>query len=101
MEPEKLSRLFKALSNAQRLKLFKMIYDWQVCEIQPDQTISCCDAVERAFSRACCNLSLSKSTVSHHLKELQIAGLIEVKRKGQSASVRICEDAVMAIRNFL
>jgi ArsR family transcriptional regulator len=46
-------------------------------------------------------MTLSKSTISHHFKELQNAGLISYTRNGQSFFCRINKEAIEAIRNFL
>ncbi|HEX2927295.1 MAG TPA: ArsR family transcriptional regulator [Ruminiclostridium sp.] len=46
-------------------------------------------------------MSLSRSTISHHFKELQNAGLITYTRKGQSFMCKINDEAILAIQNFL
>jgi ArsR family transcriptional regulator len=93
-------KIFKALSNDQRLKLFKMIYDCQM-ERRSNKGSSCPKGLDKAFTRACNHLSLARSTVSHHMKELENAGLISMTRTGQSFTCEINMDAVKAVRQFL
>lgn len=80
--------VFKALSNEQRLKLFLMIVK------------DCCpkEGYEKAFTKACECMDLSRSTISHHLKELQSAGLLTAEREGQSFRYRVNYDALKRIR---
>jgi ArsR family transcriptional regulator len=101
MEQDKLAQVFKALSNEQRLHLFKMLYEWQGLNENVDLNPSTCTGVEKCFTKACCSLSLSRSTISHHLKELQQAGLITFTRNGQSFICKINLETVKAIREFL
>lgn len=99
MESEALAKIFKALSNEQRLRIFQMLCSWQ--EASASGEIEDPGAgVERCFTRACCSISLSKSTISHHFKELQNAGLIELKRKGQVMTCTVRPEAVAAARAF-
>ncbi len=93
-------KIFKALSNDQRLKLFKMIYDCQM-ERRSNRGSSCPGGVDKAFTRACGHLSIARSTVSHHMKELENAGLISMKRNGQSFTCEINMDAIKAVRQFM
>jgi ArsR family transcriptional regulator len=106
MEQSNYSRIFKALSNEQRLNIFMMIYK-NCCGIEgniPLYNKSCCGtkgSVERAFSKVCDCMKLSRSTISHHFKELQNAGLITCERNGQTFRCSVNEEAVEAIKNFL
>jgi ArsR family transcriptional regulator len=100
MEQWNIVKIFKALSNEQRLKLFKMIYNCQKERLQ-DSDHSCVQGVDRAFTMACNNLNLSRSTISHHMKVLEHAGLISTTRKGQYFTCEINADAVETIYQFL
>ncbi len=100
MKQSNITKIFRALSNEQRLKLFKMIYDCQV-EKGSNKSSSCGAGVDKAFTKACDHLSVARSTVSHHMKELENAGLISMTRKGQSFTCEINMDAVKAIHKFL
>jgi ArsR family transcriptional regulator, arsenate/arsenite/antimonite-responsive transcriptional repressor len=100
MTDEALAKIFKALSNEQRLRIFRMLCSWQEAngtgEIQDPGA-----GVEKCFTRACCSISLSRSTISHHFKELQNAGLISLKRNGKTTTCTVCSAAVEAMRSFL
>ena len=87
--------VFKALSNEQRLNLFRMIYYWQKAVPESE----CC-GVQKAFTRACECMDLSRSTISHHLKELQNAGLIICKRNGQALDCSINSDLIDKVRHY-
>jgi ArsR family transcriptional regulator len=106
MEQSNYPRIFKALSNEQRLNIFMMIYK-NCCGIEgniPLDNKSCCGtkgSVERAFSKVCDCMKLSRSTISHHFKELQNAGLITCERDGQTFRCSVNEETVEAIKNFL
>ena len=96
-----LSKIFKALSNEQRLTLFKNIYKWQLEELQIEEDLGCCSGITQAFTKACGCMELSRSTISHHLKELQNAGLVTCTREGKTMSCKINPDAIAAIKGFL
>ncbi|MDA8130149.1 MAG: metalloregulator ArsR/SmtB family transcription factor [Elusimicrobia bacterium] len=103
MEISNYSRVFKALSNEQRLRIFMMIYErWKKerdAALIPAEE-GCC-AVDRAFTKICSCMKLSRSTISHHFKELQAAGLITCERDGQSYKCRINEKSIESIKHFL
>ena len=101
MEQSKLAKIFKALSNEQRLKLFTMIYYWHKTIENSEGENQCCDGVEKAFTKACGCLSIARSTISHHLKELENSGLITCTRSGQMFCCKINKEAVDAVKNFL
>lgn len=100
MKQLNITKIFKALSNEQRLRLFEMIYDCQVGK-RSDKNGPCTQGLDKAFTKACDHLSVARSTVSHHMKELENAGLISLTRKGQSFTCAINMDAVKAIKQFL
>lgn len=61
---------------------------------------SCCP-LEKAFTKACDCMNLSRSTISHHFKELQNAGLIICERDGQVYRCWVNADTVNAIKAWL
>jgi ArsR family transcriptional regulator, arsenate/arsenite/antimonite-responsive transcriptional repressor len=94
MKVSNLAKIFKALSSEQRLKIFEMLYEM-------GKTDTCCNPVEKGFSKACALIHISPSTISHHFKELENAGLISFTRNGQSISWTVNEEALKMIREFL
>lgn len=99
------AKIFKALANEQRLKIFMMIYE-QASKgakgesVFPVKEAACCP-IEKAFTKVCDCMNLARSTISHHFKELQNAGLISCERDGQMYRCRINEDVVNSIKDFL
>jgi len=89
------AKIFKALSNEQRLKIFLMIYKQCCCSGRKGS-----GTLEGAFTKACGCVDVCRSTISHHIKELQNAGLIICERKGQSFCCRVNEDALDQIKDF-
>jgi ArsR family transcriptional regulator len=111
MELSNYARIFKALSSEQRLKIFIMIYD-NCCAPEESKlgselrfvNDSCCSikgGIEKAFTKICDCMNLSRSTISHHFKELQNAGLITCERKGQTYRCSVNEETINAIKSFL
>lgn len=112
MKQSNYAKIFKALSNEQRLKIFMMIYEEcqnpaseeGKAEFNVQHEEPCCPGlgtIQKAFSKVCCCMDLSRSTISHHFKELQNAGLITCEREGQLFRCRVNQDAIDAIKQFL
>lgn len=110
MELSNYSKIFKALSNEKRLKIFMMIYK-QCCAPEGAQGVSefkmkvesrcpVKKTLDKAFTKICECMDLSKSTISHHFKELQNAGLIACEREGQTFRCRVNEEVVDSIKEF-
>ena len=105
------SKIFKALSNEQRLKIFLMIYNGcckpegkgkgSEFKIKEGKCCPVAGAVEKAFTKVCDCMTLSRSTISHHFKELQNAGLIICERDGRAFNCKVNEEAVKDIKEFL
>lgn len=70
---EQFTRISKALADPRRFEILEMIAS---CDELP------CKAMVEAFP-------VSQATISHHLKELATAGLIEARREGQSGHYRV------------
>lgn len=76
---EKLSHQFKALGNPHRLALFNRL---ATC-CPPGTICSTDDAVRLCIGQLGEDLDISPSTLSHHIKELNRADLIQMARKGK------------------
>ena len=105
MELSNYARIFKALSNEQRLKIFMMIYEQRAetpaaGAVFPAAQKACCP-MEKAFTKVCNCLDLSRSTISHHFKELQNAKLIICERDGQMFRCRASDHTIKLLRDFL
>jgi ArsR family transcriptional regulator len=110
MELSNYLKIFKALSNEQRFKIFIMIYkgcsstegkESSGFRIENKARCPVAGVIEKAFTKACECMNLSRSTVSHHFKELQNAGLITCERDGQIYRCKVNEEAINAIKDFL
>jgi len=77
-----LVRIFKALGDPTRLQIFEVL---RHCagEVLVDDSGECHPANTMSVGEVCCRLGQNPSTVSHHLKELRIAGLINVEKRGR------------------
>lgn len=96
-----LSAAFKALGHPHRLALVRRLIDQAVtCEVPPGEALeldpACCDFGELAEE-----IGVGKPTVSHHLKVLRQAGLIERIQDGRRVHCRINEDRLLDLRSFL
>jgi len=101
-EEETLSRGFRALGHPHRLTIVRALME---------RAFECC-AGERAddcaLDPASCNVGdlarlvdIAPSTVSHHLKELEIAGIIERARDGRYLYCRVNEPLLARLAVFL
>jgi len=72
--------MFKALSNAHRLALFQRLMS--CCE--PGTKCSTEEAVKYCVGELGEGLDIAPSTLSHHLKELNRAGLVQMERRGKN-----------------
>lgn len=78
-ELERFSQAFKALSNPHRLEIFNILSN--CCE--PGTSCSTDEALNCCVGDLTPKLDIAASTLSHHLKEMQRAGLINMRRDGK------------------
>ncbi len=82
MDPEQFTRIAKALADPRRFEILEMV--------AADAEVPCRRLVE--------HFPVSQATISHHLKELATAGLIEVRREGQCTHYRVRAGVLDAYR---
>ncbi|MCP4138134.1 MAG: winged helix-turn-helix transcriptional regulator [bacterium] len=67
----------KALSNENRLTIFERLRAGEhTGELNEENRLSVCSIAD--------NFDMSLSTISHHIKELRLAGLVDCERNGQT-----------------
>ena len=96
MNMTRLAAIFKALSDPNRLAILQMLRDECVGECRFEAAEGGKTVSEIA---GCCEVGLS--TVSHHLKELRQAGLIDCRKRGQWIFCSPNPEALAAVRQFL
>ena len=86
-EAASLAVAFKALGDPARLRLLSLVADGP--------------GGERCVCELIAPLSLSQPTVSHHLKVLTEAGLVEREKRGPWVYYRVSHSGLGALRNAL
>ena len=86
-DAEALGQGLRVLADPTRLRILSLIRS------QPDHEACVCHLTEP--------LGLTQPTVSHHMKVLLDAGLVERERRGSWAYFRVREEPLAAIRTFL
>ena len=93
MDNKQLAIIFKALSNPNRLEIFREIVKHQEKNYETGEYCVLTDIVK-------C-MKIGAPTISHHLKELTNAGLIVTERKGKFITARINKEAIGQIDKIL
>ncbi len=91
-----LARALKALANPHRLailrRLVKCCPPGSACR-GDDRRLPCVGELGR-------DLGIVPSTVSHHLKELRAAGLVNMTRRGQTIECSVDAEAIEGLAEF-
>ena len=92
------AKIFKALSNDSRLDILKSLYLEGISGTLHGQETCAekCSCVGDIVER----FRLAPSTISHHIRELAMAGLVKVERNGQFIRVFPNPEALKAISAF-
>lgn len=97
-DTKKIAAVMKALSNPNRLELFLEIAEASGESSFPAGSECKCECFVSEIVK---RMKIGAPTVSHHLKELSNAGLIETERRGKFLVARINEPVVEEIRDVL
>ncbi|MDA8408221.1 MAG: metalloregulator ArsR/SmtB family transcription factor [Deltaproteobacteria bacterium] len=94
---ERYSEVFKALSNPNRLAIFLHL----VACCPPGTSCSFEEEVQRCIGDLGKGLQIAPSTISHHIKELRIAGLIHVAKRGRFTKCWVDAETVGRLTDLL
>ncbi len=93
---DKLARMFRALSNPNRLRLFMNLLDESKLDLAKGR-IHDCFLVKLLGGLG----DIGAPTVSHHVKELADAGLIHTQREGKQLICSVDPDGLAQLRAAL
>lgn len=93
MDTKKMAKVFKALSNPNRLELYLQIVKAQETSYEAN-----CECFISDIAKS---LNIGAPTISHHLKELANAELIFTQRKGKFVVARVNEEMVNEVNELL
>jgi DNA-binding transcriptional ArsR family regulator len=91
----RLSKAFKALANPNRLQLFLNLLEESRLDLAKGRVHDC------FLAKLLGNLKVGAPTVSHHIKELENAGLIVTHREGKQLICTIQPDTIKALQAVL
>jgi ArsR family transcriptional regulator len=95
MDTKQIAKVMKALSNQNRLELYLEIMKQHETCYETN-----CDK-ECMISDIATKLKVGAPTVSHHLKELENAGLISTERSGKFVVAKINENTIDEVSQLL
>lgn len=97
------SLMFKALGDPTRLRIFEFLRDC-CCPIAVEDTGDVRPVLGPTVGEVCCQVTGADkitSSVSFHLKELRLAGLITIERRGKNMICGVNRDAVARLAAYL
>ena len=95
--------MFKALGDPTRLHIFEFLRSC-CCPVAVDETGEVRPVSGPTVGEVCCHVTGAEqinSKISHHLKELRLAGLITVERRGKNMICGVNRAAVAALASYL
>ena len=91
-EIKQVAKIFKALSNENRLQLFLEILEKENLSINKHDCF---------ISELANHLKIGAPTISHHVKELENAGLINTDKKGKLMTASINKEVINILIKIL
>ncbi len=95
MATDDLTTIFRALADESRLGIFQLIRE----RCRSGSPLSE-NAIGQTVSEIASQFDLSLSTVSHHLKELKRAGLIECEKRGRWVHCSVDQRGLAQVEEF-
>jgi ArsR family transcriptional regulator, arsenate/arsenite/antimonite-responsive transcriptional repressor len=95
--------LFKALGDPTRLRMFLFLRA-SCCSVALDEAGGVRPMDGPTIGEVCCHVTgqdKQSSTISHHLRELRLAGLIETEKRGRYIVCTVNRKAVAEMELFL
>ncbi len=95
--------MFKALGDPTRLRIFAFLRA-QCCHVAVEDNGDVRPMIGPTVGEVCCHVTGAEqinSTISHHLKELRLAGLITVERRGKNMICGVNREAVAVLESYL
>ena len=103
MDEEKIAGMFKALGDTTRLHIFDFLRGC-CCPVAVEESGDVRPVIGPTVGEVCCHITGAErinSTISHHVKELRLAGLVSVERRGKNMICGINREAVAALSEYL
>jgi ArsR family transcriptional regulator, arsenate/arsenite/antimonite-responsive transcriptional repressor len=92
---KKMARMFRALGNDNRLQIFMNLLEESRLDLAKGRVHDC------FLAKLLGGLDVGAPTVSHHVKELADAGLIDTQREGKQLICSVNPEAIVALRALL
>ncbi len=102
-ETASLTAMFKALGDPTRLLIFDFLRSC-CCPVAVYDNGDVRQIIGPTVGEVCCHVTGAdqiNSTISHHLKELRLAGLITVERRGKNMVCRVNREAMTTLVSYL
>ena len=103
VDPAKTAAMFKALGDPTRLRIFQFLAS-TCCAVAVGETGEVRPIEGPTMGEVCCHVTGFEkvtSTISHHLRELRLAGLVEVEKRGRFMICSVNRNAVAELDEFL
>jgi len=102
-QSDKLTAMLKALGDPTRRRIYDFLRSCD-CPVAVDDSGLVRPAVGPTVGDVCCRITGTSgqvpSTISHHLKELRTAGLIEMDRRGKHIVCAIVRDSLAMLAAY-
>src|SRR5579863_7934359 len=102
-ERRDVAAMFKALGDPTRLAIFEFLRAC-CCPVAIEESGSVRPVLGPTVGEVCCQVTGAEqinSKISHHLKELRLAGLITVERRGKNMICGVNREAVARLAAYL